>query len=166
MIGVFMREKASCIFILINKKPYTTEVHYLTKERYVTLPELVTGCKVEFDEKHVKLAEYTNCIRCHMSFTEENKSQNCECAHKEIISSRGELIKSEFKPYKSGLGLNVKLKHGAKISHAVLFEGNIMYDIMKKFDVGEYVDFKAFLISTNGDITILLNYFMLKILNN
>tara|TARA_B110000046_G_C12891963_1_gene354785 strand:+ start:116 stop:610 length:495 start_codon:yes stop_codon:yes gene_type:complete len=151
MLGVFMRETASGIFILINKKPYTTEVHYLTKERYVTLPELVTGCKVEFDEKQVKLAEYTNCIRCHISFTEEKESQNCKCAHKEIISTRGELIKSEFKPYKSGFGLKVSLKHGTKISHAVLFEGNIMYDIMKKFDVGDYVDFKAFLISANGD---------------
>ena len=67
MLGVFMRETASDIFISINKKPYTTEVHYLTNERYLTLPELVTGFTVEFDEKHVTLAEYTNCIRCHMS---------------------------------------------------------------------------------------------------
>ena len=67
MFGEFMRETDSGIFVLVNEKPYFTDVQYLTKERYETLPELVPGCKVEFDEETVKLSEYSDCPRCHMS---------------------------------------------------------------------------------------------------
>ena len=148
MLGVFMRKTNDGIYILVNKKPYTTEVEYLATESYEKLPELLPGCKVEFDEKKIKLTEYADCTRCQMPLSDRN--QKCECTHKEIISTHGELIKSGFKPYNSGLGLKVSLKCGEKYLHAVLFQGNVMYDIMKKFDVGNEVHFKAILLNSSG----------------
>tara|TARA_B110000046_G_scaffold179374_1_gene208518 strand:- start:561 stop:779 length:219 start_codon:yes stop_codon:yes gene_type:complete len=62
-----MRETANGIFILVNGKPYKTEIQYLTKEGYETLPELVLGCKVKFDDTTVTLAEFSDCPRCHIS---------------------------------------------------------------------------------------------------
>ena len=77
--------------------------------------------------------------------------QHCECPHKETISTCGELVKIEFKNYQSGVGLKVSFKCGNKNLHAVIFQGNVLFDIMKKFEVGDQVAFKAILISSNGD---------------
>lgn len=77
--------------------------------------------------------------------------QECECPYQRVITTCGELLKSEVRSYRSGLGLKVTLKCGEKYLHAVLFQGNVMYDIMKKFDVGDEVHFKAILINSSGE---------------
>ena len=69
MLGVFMRKTNDGIFVLVNEKPYTTEVRFLSKENYDNLPELVPGCKVEFEERTLKLTEYPDCTSCQLPLT-------------------------------------------------------------------------------------------------
>ena len=70
MFGVFMRSTEAGIFILVNEKPYTTEVKFLTSGRFEALPEMIPGCKIEYDESSIQLSEYFDCIRCHMPLIE------------------------------------------------------------------------------------------------
>ena len=61
------------------------------------------------------------------------------------------MYKSEFKTYPSGVGLKVSIKCGNRNLHAALFQGSAVYDIMKKFDVGDEVVFKAILLNSNRE---------------
>ena len=86
MFGVFLRESATTVFVLINKLPFKTELQFLNKENYSDLPDLIPGCKIEFDVKSIKLAEYSDCENCHMPLIKNN---GCPCPFKDIIAANG-----------------------------------------------------------------------------
>ena len=56
MFGVFMRSTEAGIFILVNRKPYTTDV------KFEALPELTPGCKIQYDEGSIQLSEYFDSV--------------------------------------------------------------------------------------------------------
>ena len=162
MFGVFLRQTATTYFVLVNKEPFNTGIQYLNRERYYKVPDLKPGVKIEFDETTIKLAEYSDCENCHMPLI---GGKECSCPYKDLISATGELINSEFKHYATGMGLKVSMKHGDYDSHAVLFKGDIWFDIMKKMDTGEHITFKAILKNCNGNNN-LVKLFHVRIVDN
>ena len=66
MFGVFLKETATDYQILVNVKPYRTDLRILSKEKYSKASEIPVGVKVEFNESTIILAEYFDCTYCHM----------------------------------------------------------------------------------------------------
>ena len=48
MFGVFLKETATDYQILVNVKPYRTDLRILSKEKYSKASEIPVGVKVEF----------------------------------------------------------------------------------------------------------------------
>ena len=74
MFGVFLKETATDYQILVNVKPYRTDLRILSKEKYSKASEIPVGVKVEFNESTIILAEYFDCTYCHMP---EIPGNNC-----------------------------------------------------------------------------------------
>ena len=142
MFGVFLKETATDYQILVNVKPYRTDLRILSKEKYSKASEIPVGVKVEFNESTIILAEYFDCTYCHMP---EIPGNNCSSPAKNTVSATGKLIKSEFKQYDSGLGLKVGVQHGDITTYFVLFQGDIWFDVLKKMSVGDELTFKGVL---------------------
>ena len=142
MFGVFLKETATDYQILVNVKPYRTDLRILSKEKYSKESEIPVGVKVEFNKSTIKLAEYFDCGYCHMP---EIPGNNCPSPAKNTVSATGKLIKSEFKQYDSGLGLKVGVQHGDITTYFVLFQGDVWFDVLKKMSVGDELTFKGVL---------------------
>ena len=142
MFGVFLKETATDYQILVNVKPYRTDLRILSKEKYSKASEIPVGVKVEFNESTIILAEYFDCTYCHMP---EIPGNNCPSPAKNTVSATGKLIKSEFKQYDSGLGLKVGVQHGDITTYFVLFQGDVWFDVLKKMSVGDELKFKGVL---------------------
>ena len=108
MFGVFLKETATDYQILVNVKPYRTDLRILSKEKYSKVSEIPVGVKVKFNESMIISAEYFDCTYCHMP---EIPGNNCPSPAKKTVSATGKLIKSEFKQYDSGIGLKVGVQH-------------------------------------------------------
>ena len=139
MFGVFLKETATDYQILVNVKPYRTDLRILSKEKYSKVSEIPVGVKVEFNESMIISAEYFDCTYCHMP---EIPGNNCPSPAKNTVSATGKLIKSEFKQYDSGLGLKVGVQHGDITTYFVLFQGDVWFDVLKKMSVGDELTFK------------------------
>ena len=53
MFGVFLKETATDYQILVNVKPYRTDLRILSKEKYSKASEIPVGVKVEFNESTI-----------------------------------------------------------------------------------------------------------------
>ena len=53
MFGVFLKETATDYQILVNVKPYRTDLRILSKEKYSKVSEIPVGVKVEFNESTI-----------------------------------------------------------------------------------------------------------------
>ena len=159
MFGVYFRKTDDRFFILTNEKHYKTEERFIPKEKYNSLPMLYPGSKVSYDGKEVKLTDFDNCKRCHKML---NPLIACSCLPEKTIYSSGELIKSEYSMYDTGIVLTVAIRCDDKVVNAVLFKNNAMKNVLDIFEVGDTVKFKAIIIN-EGSQHDLVKIFAVKI---
>ena len=116
MFGVFLKETATDYQILVNVKPYRTDLRILSKEKYSKVSEIPVGVKVEFNESMIISAEYFDCSYCHMP---EIPGNNCPSPAKNTVSATGKLIKVSLSSMI--LDLDSKLEYSMEISPHILF---------------------------------------------
>ena len=160
MLGVVKRISKEGLFVLVNERSYSTDLKFISFGVLDSIPDLIPRSKISYVGKTLELTEYLDCDRCQKPVSLEG-THECDCKPQNIVSVIGELIKMESKLYNSGEGLKVSLKCDEKLLHSVLFHGNAMVDILKEFEIGEMVNFKAIIINS-GDVHDLVKIFYVK----
>ena len=85
-VWCFLKETATDYQILVNVKPYRTDLRILSKEKYSKVSEIPVGVKVQFNESMIISAEYFDCTYCHMP---EIPGNNCPSPAKNTVSATG-----------------------------------------------------------------------------
>ena len=125
MLGVVSQISNDGISLLVNEKPFCTELKCIPVIGIDFKPTLVIGSKVSYDGKVITLTEYLDCEKCHRPI-ELTGSKECDCEYQDMVDAGGEVIKMERTIYPTGLALKVTINCGRKIFHSVLFEGTLM----------------------------------------
>ena len=154
------------VFVYVNDKSWCTTKIFIPNKRIVPWIQLVPGEQLvcNMDDMTVRRGHFNNCHYCHKTSESNAKRVECDCKNSEmdLLTSQGILISKEYKMYKKGGGLKMKLQSedGGDIMHTVVFESDALFTSFNELPLGVMIHFKAIVKGIdNGNILLKIFHF-------
>ena len=152
------------VFVYENEKSCCTTKRFIPNKHIDPWVQLIPGDQLVYNLNDMKATRgyFINCHFCHKSMDSNEAQLKCDCKNTEgeLLTSQGILTNKEFKCYKTGGALKIKLEKDdtSDVLHSVIFENNALFTAFQEMPLGVMVHFKANIKNMdNGHI--LLNIF-------